>query len=127
MGSSSGIGYGAYLMAVPYETVGIRVDATYADLSSVNYFGVSPMLAWFVPTTEEFKAGFLLGGGFHKVEESGVKFGVGGGAFGDFVLQKNISVGGVLQAHKIFNSSENVWSLMLSFSMGFGTAGSWDW
>jgi hypothetical protein len=127
VGSETGIGFGGALQIAPYETVGIRLDATFAQINGSNYFATTPMVIWFVPTTEEFKAGLMLGAGFHKIGNLGMKFGMGGGASADFVLSKNMSIGGVVLLHNVFDFDSNVWSTMLTFNFAFGDAGSWDW
>jgi hypothetical protein len=127
VGSSSGIGFGGSLQIAPYETVGLRLAATFASIDSSNYFSMNPMLVWFVPTSEEFKAGLLFGGGFHKIGNLDMKFGIGGGAQADFNLSQNLSVGGIFEMHNVFDSSQNVWSMMLTVGTKFGEAGGWDW
>lgn len=127
VGSSTSIGYGAALQIAPYETVGLRLDATTAKISGENYFSSTPMVVWFVPTTEEFKAGVMFGAGFHKIPTLDMKFGIGGGASADFMLSKNMSVGGIILIHNVLTYSGNVWSTMITFSTSFGQSSSWDW
>ncbi len=127
VGSSSGLGFGAALQIAPYETVGLRLAATMANIDSSNYFSANPMLIWFLPTTEEFKAGLLFGGGFHKIGNLDMKFGIGGGAQADFNLSPNLSVGGIIELHNVFDYTGNVWSVMLTLGTKFGSAGGWDW
>ena len=123
-GTSSKIGYGVFLTIAPYETMGFALDATFAD----GYFSSSPALLLYTPTTEEIRAGFLLGGGFYKFTRSSVKFGLNAGVTGDFLLTPQLAVGAQLRYHEIFDS-ENAWNVFLTLSYAFGgkSGSGWDW
>jgi hypothetical protein len=128
LGNNTGIGFGGFIQVAPYETVGLRVDGTLANIDGMAYMATSPMLIFFVPTTEEFKAGFLAGAGFYKFGDTPVKFGIGGGVSGEFLVAKNLSVGGLFQMHNVFDSYDNVWNVFLTMNLTFGGEdGGWNW
>lgn len=127
-GVSSGIGFGPQITIVPYENLGLMLDATLASLDSGFYFSSSPSLVGYLATPEELKVGVFGGGGFYKIGSSDLNFGLSGGLLGDFMLAPNIFVGAILRYHSVFSNPSNAsaWNVFLTFNFAFETSdGGW--
>ena len=126
--NSSSIGFGPFFTVVPYENLGLMVDATFADLNSGTYFSTSPSLVGYLASPEELKLGIFGGGGFYKLGSNPLNFGLNVGALGDFMVAPNFFVGAQIKFHRLFEtgSDPTVWNVFLTLSYAFETQdGGW--
>ena len=125
LGSQTKVGFGADLVFVPGDLFGLWVDGTFASFKGVNYFSTSPSLLVYAPVgSDELKVGGLLGVGFHKVQHVDMKFGLNLGAFADFYVAPNFTVGAMGRYQPIIDFNDG-WGVFLTVKLAFTTGSSW--
>jgi hypothetical protein len=120
------LGYGAFIQASALDILTLQADYFTAQTNSLHKRALSSDLLFHLLNFDRLKVGLLAGPGFYQNKDDRWRFGLNGGAFGEFSLLSRIPLGLQVRYHSAFSGEDHdLWSLFLTLGFRFGSGSDW--
>jgi hypothetical protein len=120
------LGYGAFIQASALDILTLQADYLSAQTNSLHKKSISSDLLFHIFNFDRLKLGLLAGPGFYQNKDDRWRFGLNGGAFGEFSLLSRIPLGLQVRYHSAFSGEDHdLWSFFMTLGFRFGSGSDW--
>jgi hypothetical protein len=122
----SSLGYGVFLQASALDILTLQADYFSAQKNTLHKKTLSSDLLFHLLNFDRLKIGLLAGPGFYQNKNDRWRFGLNGGAFGEFSLFSRIPLGLQARYHSAFSGENNdLLSIFITLGFRFGSGSDW--